>query len=250
MDDQQRQEYIEAYLNEELSPEDARLFEERLQADAIFAEEFQLHQHLHMEFSDSKLNDFRALLREEAAIKPATKVIPFNIRRVLSLAASVAVLITAGIFYFSNRTISPENLYTRYMEQPDLIFDGGVARGQESVGLDTITALMKQADNFYNQQNFASAIDVLESAEPSRYRGYEDLVHLRLGIYHLSNGQTETALTYFDQITEVTESVRWYKSLGLLKLSRTAEIPALLGPLTTYDNPKQEAAQFILKKIR
>ena len=75
---------------------------------------------------------FDALLREEAAVKPATKVIRFNLRRALSMAASVTILIIAGVFYFSNRSISPENLYARYMEQPNLTFDGGVATGQES----------------------------------------------------------------------------------------------------------------------
>jgi hypothetical protein len=253
VDEQETYEYIEAYLQQSMNQEQQSQFEERLKKDPDFAIEFQLHKQLHAEFGASKLNDFRMLLREEAngAGKAHGGIVrKLNIRQVLSIAASGAILVLAGVYYLTNRSFSPQSLYAQYVDQPALSFDSGRQRGEEQTNLDLLRTTLDKAEDLYENDNYAAAIELLETMEKPVYRGFENDIYLRLAIYNLLNDDAQNAIRYFDQISELSESVRWYKSLAFLKLGDTAAVSELLSPLASYDNPKQKEAQRILKKIQ
>lgn len=253
VDEQETYEYIEAYLQETLSKEQQLQFEDRLKRDPDFAVEFQLHKQLHTEFGASKLNDFRTLLGEEASSARKARggiVRKMNIRQVLSIAASGAILLVVGMFYLTNRPLSSDGLYAQYVDQPTLSFDPGLQRGEEQVNLDGLRSTMDEVENHYQNEHYQAAIDLLESLEKPRYQGFENEIYFRLAICYLLNGEAQNAVGYFNRISELSESVRWYKSMALLKLGETDAVSELLRPLASYDNPKQKEAQRILKKIQ
>lgn len=249
VEDQELHEYIEAYLAKSLSKEEIHQFEERLRLDPGFAEEFNLHKRLQEEYSASRLNEFRDLLREEAGKKSKGKVVGFSLRRSLSIAATVLIMLSVAVYFFTNRSLSGEQLYSQFMDQPSFSFSGEVKRGEDSLTSIAIQNLMQRVEQFYDQKNYTEALAVLNSVDLSQFQGSEDLINLRLGLLYLLTDDPNNAITYFDKLNEMSEAARWYKSMALLRLERTSEVPALLRPLTQFENPKKEAAEKILRKL-
>ena len=249
MEEQELYEYIEAYLAKSLSSVEIEQFEARLRTDEDFAEEFRLHKRLHEEYSSTRINEFRDLLREEAGKKSQGKVVGFDLRRSLSIAATVILMLSVAVYFFTNRSLSGEQLYSEFMDQPSFAFNGEVERGEDSLTSTTIQNLMQRVEQFYDQKNYTEALAVLNSVDVSQFQGSEDLINLRMGILYLLTDDPNNAISHFDKLNEMSEAVRWYKSMALLRLERTSEVPVLLRPLTQFENPKKEAAEEILKKL-
>ncbi|NND32481.1 MAG: hypothetical protein HKN76_07815 [Saprospiraceae bacterium] len=249
MNDQETYELIEAYLENNLSDKEVQTFEQRLKSDPDFAVEFQLHKQLHTELGPSDLNDFRNLLKEESGAKKSTVVRRINMRQVLSIAASGAILVAVGLFYLTSRSTSPQVLFNQYVDQPSLSFNPGTERGTDQQNLDVFIAAMEQAEALYQSGDYSGAIGVLESVDTEAYAEHQDAIEFRLGMNYLLAGDSENAISYFDEMSELTESVRWYKSLALLQLGDIEQVIELLSPLASYENPKQQAARQIIKKM-
>ncbi|MEL6656217.1 MAG: hypothetical protein AAFR36_07220 [Bacteroidota bacterium] len=118
-------EWIELYLSNQLSEENRQKVEERREQDEAFASQFSDQEKLFAGFSAAKDEHFREQLsqwdeqvstggEQEAKVRP---MVP-RWRRTLSIAATVLLLIVAGLFWNNSVKYSDEALADKYYQNP------------------------------------------------------------------------------------------------------------------------------------
>ena len=234
-----------------MTPDENREFERRIEQDPELAKEVELHHKLHRELEPSRISAFRTMLEEEAeSMQTKTKVRTIGRRRLLSIAASLAVIAVTGTILFTARSTTSQALYGQFYESPSLAFDPSTVRGEsDQEVLQNVSNLFARVNQLSQQGQYEQALEEINSQRITIPNGLNDEVFFRQAILHLNLEQPEVAMTYLDQLTSRQESARWYKTLALLKLNRLAEIPMQLEPLTQYDNPRRDAANRLLRKL-
>lgn len=251
MDQQEQYEQIEAYLERALGPEQIQEFERMLQEDPDLAREVALHRKLHQVMQPSGVNTFRAILEEEAAsLKATTKVRFIGRRRILSIAASVAVMALAAAWLFGGRATTSQALYDQLYQVPTLTLDASTVRGEDERDVpQEIVDLFANVDQLNQRGDYNLALQAIYDSSVSIPDDLRSEVLLRQALLYLNLKQPEEAIAHLDQISGRQETVRWYKSLALLSLNRLDEIPDLLEPMTQYDNPRRRDAKRLLGKL-
>lgn len=142
---------------------------------------------------------------------------------VMGAAASVAIVIWAGILWQQNQNQAEQVYLTYYKPVEELSFP--VARGQSEA-----EDILQQATELYNSRKFNDCMVKLTA-----FNNRDDRHNYVLGLTLLELNQYEQALKTFDGISPESEdidSVNWYKSLTLLALNRKDEAMALLAQLS------------------
>ena len=241
---------IEAYLEGTFSPQEHQEFEQEIDADPELKQEVELHRQLQGELGESDVTIFRNIVVEEKQkMKPLGKTIALGRFQILSIAASFALLITAGYFIFFQTNPSPQDLFNQYYVLPDLQITQGSLRGEDDMNLDSAIILLNLANQLATQNNFPQAIVTADSLLGISVE-LDQIILLRLGIWQLSGDNPEEALAFFNQVNNQSEAIQWYKALTYLELDQLDQIPGLLQPLTEYANPRQEAAQKLLRQVQ
>src|SRR6266498_5645276 len=114
-------EYINAYFNHELSPDEAKQFEQRISEDKSFAEDVALYlsakQVLKEEIIAEKKKWFRGLVAQNSSPSKLRSMTP--IRKLWASAAAAAVVIFilfAGYLFFFKQA-SPQQMVEKYVKQ-------------------------------------------------------------------------------------------------------------------------------------
>jgi len=171
------------------------------------------------------------------------KVVPLYRRpSMLAAAASVALLITVGIYWMQNRAPQNERLYVAYF-QPFDSPGSGLTRGNSEENMKT------KAYDAYDNGRYADAIpyfkDILKTND-------DPISHLCLGNAQLGAGQfAEAEATFTNMLEEHTDLVtqaKWYLALTYLKQAKMERAKATLWEISkssTYG----EKANKLLKEL-
>ncbi len=238
MDDLTKYELIENYLTNEMSDKERQQFEEQLATDMELKEELKLHKQMADVLKGEKIHQFRSVLKnvdnewkKPAKKKDEGKVVRMNFRRVLAIAASLALLIFAWQFFFSDSNeLNGGKLFSDHFEPYQMILN------QRSVGDETPekTVLLNTGIKQYAAGEFAAssiAFRQLMNADPSNI-SFQFYYALSL----LGNNEPNIAIPVFEKIINMEghlflEQSRWYLGLAYLQ-----------------NNEKEKAAN-ILKEI-
>lgn len=251
MDQQEQYEEIEAYLEGALEPDQVREFERLMEEDPELAKEVELHGNLHRVMGPSGVNTFRAILDEEAdSLRSSARIRSIGRRRILSIAASVAVIVTAALWIFTSRATTSDALYNQFYQSPSLTLDPSTVRGEgNGAVLQDMVELFSRVNQLNQDGLYEQALKAINDEATAIPEELQDEVLYRKALLYLNLKDPEEAISYLNQITGLQETVRWYKSLALLSLNRLDEIPDLLQPMTQYDNPRRSEARQLLDKL-
>ncbi|MFY7670129.1 tetratricopeptide repeat protein [Tenacibaculum sp. MEBiC06402] len=214
---------FENYLAGELSGEDLINFENSLQSNIEFKEDFEQYKEVHHSLensfkSEKELESFEKNLKNISTQYFNKETNQRSFRWIYSAAASIAILLSVYLFYPSS-----EATYEEYIEYPTVNF---VTRGSEQKNLI-------DAQNAFNDKNFDKAIELLSKALN------EDPTNTELKLYQgfsfIEINRFQEAETVLKPISEGNTSYKytaiWYLALSNLKQEKHSECKALLTQL-------------------
>ncbi|MBI1223830.1 MAG: hypothetical protein GC192_01220 [Bacteroidetes bacterium] len=216
MDNNAKYDLIENYIANDMTPVEREQFEQ----DAELMEATKLHEALAETLKGEKIHAFRNALNavdsqweNPAKTKPSAKFIPLKIKRLLAVAASVALLVLAWHFF---HPASPQTLFSDNFQPYQMVLN------QRSVGEGSAekTALENTAIKRYAANDFANAaisFRQLMATEPDNI-AYQFYYAMSL----LGSGEANNAIPVFEKIMDTPghlfmEQSRWYLSLAYLK---------------------------------
>lgn len=237
---------FENYLKNELTEIEKTAFEEKLQSDADFKQEFEIYKALETSLS-SKFNNEdgeqelrktlinlgNQFIKEETPEKKSKVISLFNYKKLL-VAASIALLI--GFFIFKNGN----PVYSDFANHTNLEF---TVRGDNN---QTIT----NAETAFNAKNYKTAfaqLTVLEAEFPNDLE-----IQLYKAICLLELDKFSQADTIFDTISTgnsaFSSKAAWYKALSLLKQKQFDDCKSVLQTIPESAE-EYELAQKLLRKL-
>ncbi|AMC11539.1 hypothetical protein Lupro_09785 [Lutibacter profundi] len=235
------------YLNKELSASEIISFEEKLESDTNFKQEFEIYKTLNTSLSskfeneeeEQKLRNTLSNLglkyiKKEKLVKNKGKIISLFNYKQLMVAASIALLI--GLFIFKDGN----PVYRDFSNHNPLEL---VVRGENN------TASIK-AEEAFNSKNYEEAfkqLSILASKNPNDIE-----IQLYKGISLLELNKYKKAETIFNKISSGNSSfsntAKWYKALGFLKQGKLDECKKVLKTIPeTAEEYKQ--AKKLLRKL-
>ncbi|MFK8005009.1 MAG: tetratricopeptide repeat protein [Saprospiraceae bacterium] len=239
---------IEKYLAKEMQGEELENFETQLQTDHELKEELNLHQQVAETLKGEKVHQLRSVLNdvdknwEAPSKKDSAKVVNFNFRRVLTIAAAFSLLII-GYQWFTNSNLSSEELYAANFETYPMLLN---QRSIEENPTDLVT--YNNAITFYNKKEFTQA----EVAFEKLLQGQPDNISFQFyqANIFLASQNAAQAVPIFQKILEgnnplIEEQTRWYLSLAHLQLNQKENAKALLEKIQSGQFKAKEAAKIL-----
>lgn len=268
---------IEKFLNQEMDVDALKVFEQELQKDKALKEEVNLHQDVIKGIESAGPLDFRNLVsgvhgemktegffsgKEEQKTttedaQPTAKIRRISFVRSLAIAASFALLLTAGWFLIKQPTTTPDQLFANNFVKHQDVLSIEVEDRLAETGFGTnkeLLASLQIGIDAYNSGDYANAIGQLSSFqiaapqdELSNYAQFYEAVSL------IELGKTDEALPKLQNLVQnerftLQNDAKWYLALGQLKLNNIVAAKKLLEELNNVDTYKTNAAK-ILKSL-
>jgi len=235
------------YLNNELSGAELASFEEQLNSDADFKQEFEIYKAIESSLSSKFENEEeeKALrntlsklgsthIKQENSTKKKGKVISFLNYKKLMVAASIALLI--GFFLFNNG----EPVYSDFSNHQAL---------ELVVRSDNNEAVVK-AQEAFNSKNYKAALKQLTILSETTKNDAE--IELYKGICFLELDNYVEADVIFDEISSgksvFANTASWYKALSMLKQQQFEACKYVLQRIPESAD-EYNKAQKLLKKL-
>lgn len=243
---------IQQYIDGELSAEKRARVEQRLEQEVDFAQLYQRSKAAIQVIRDDAEQSTMAFLdqlhdqeiQEDFKASEAGKIRRLPLRRILSIAAVLLLLITAGIWLFRPQDESLR-AFNSYYETPDL----DITRG-----IDT-DALLTEVASAYNAGNFALALEKIEKYQAS---GEAEIpLDLYKAVALLETDRTEAAidiLTTLKTRNFSLDQVYWLSAMSNLKMGNKMgaieDLETLLAADFPVTNARKTKANEVLKRIR
>ncbi len=246
--------YIESYFTNELVPDRAKEFENRIESDPAFAEEVAFYLSaltVSREIArDEKREQFKILYQENSTISqtPVRNISAKRPVRKLIYYISAAAIITGiifGIYTFTN-TVTPQQLATQY--ETEELQKLGVTMGDNP-------DKNQEGLNLYNEGKYAEALSNFETiiqsdTANSTSKKYAGLTALRLKKY-------DEALNWFKKLETYNKLYSnpaiFYQALTLLDRNQPgdeAQAKQLLEQIVQNNLDQKEVAEKWLKQLK
>ena len=241
MDITDREEEIRRYLEGDLSHEELKQFEQKLATDPDLAGEVRDYENLVSGLEAAGLDHFKSEVEgwetqylddRNARQEEVKEEKAFSLARYIPMAAAVALLLFAGVYFFLNRDPAPQALYAEYYTPyPDMLTD----RGDTTINKSGRNMLLAGIEA-YNYKNFQLAIENLQTyikAQPA-HKG----AALYLAISQMEINQFDAAAANFkiaQQDPVFKQQAEWYEALLNLKAGLPERSQAILKIIV--DNP-------------
>ena len=230
---------MDAYLEGTMSASERQSFEKELENNAELAEMLEAHRSAVLSIESVGVKaDLQQIMAQNRAVKPA-KVRSFN-RTVLSIAASLLVLVGAFFILKSGAGSSAQKLYQAYYQT-----DPGLPTLMGS----TDNALFDDAMVDFKSGDYDSALEKFNDLA-SRDATNDTLLFYQ-GVSSLEIGDTEMALTFLSQIdlTESTwaEKTEWTQAMIYLANDNVSGAQPLLEKIanTTSHRYRDRAVEVL-----
>lgn len=241
------EEIIEKALKNQLTPSERDLFDSYMN-DPEFAKEYSYRISVKEAITIEERTKIKAQLQElESNVEtgePVNKGKIFNIRPIISIAASLLIIV--GAYFVLKPYASGEfntNIYASYYEKPSL----------DIIDVQRSAAPTKNSDQLildaYNSNDYEAFLSLLESNPIEDPR-----TELFRGIAHLEMDNWEEAKKIFKSLSENENSklageAIWYEALTYTKLKDNAKVIALLKKLKRKDHYLSEDVTKMLKEF-
>jgi len=234
---------IDKYFKNELTASDQVEFNQQLDSDPVFAEEFAFQRSMHI-YSEGiqhkaqltqKLNNLGQEFFTKEAKPKSAKIIKNKFFRVLVSAAAI------GLLLIMFNPFSSQDLYQNFAQHRNLAL---IVKSDNS-------DWAKKAEHDFNTQNYNQAIVDLNAylkENPNHQRAL-----LALGISHLETNQTEEAIQIFSKIKAGNSTLNnygtWYLALTYVKNKDFEKANQLLKEIPSSDKGLYAQAQKLMKEL-
>ena len=243
-------EFIQPFLDGELSREELDWFSKELESNAVLAEDIRLYREVDNAIREQDVMDLRDQLDviHNSIGDPATKPVrQTRYRKVLSYAAiaSLAVLISLGVVLkVQHKKLSNQQIYSKHFEPYEVTM---VYRSADS------DALLNQAVMAYDAQNYTAAIELFEQLLGSYPNEME--YQLSLGISYMETEQYKKADNKFQGIIDhndnlYIEPAEWYLGFCYLHTGQNVAARAHFKEIARSNSSFNKKAKNILRRIK
>ena len=219
------------YLHNEMQPQERTEFELQIANDAELRNYIQLYSTIDktMKVGDSSPNENelrhtleqmnKKYFAEDGNVKQG------SFKKWLAIAASVIIVVTAGIYFLSSNKPSSEKLYAEYANHAPVNIQ---LRGSAA------DSLAQNAAAAFNKKEYKNALPLLQqyvSLQPDDIQ-----MKFSLAICYLETGKYNEADSIFSTIasgqTAYAASAQWYRALTALKQNDYAKCRTVLNSIT------------------
>ncbi len=235
-------ELIEKYFENNLTPEEQFLFDEKLKNDADFKSELEFHSELKNAITVSERAKIKAQIKGfESSKKDNIKV--FNLRKLMTYAAVFLVVISIGIFFILNQKTDSNQLYASNFEPyPNIEVSNLRSNSENSLENEAFTA--------YDLENYKLAhelfTELLETESKDYLHFYNAMCTMQLENFDLAINELSTVN---ENDSKYYEKAIWFKELIYLKLNKKKDTKILLEELVNHYSFKKEEAKQLLSKL-
>ncbi|MFL5810014.1 MAG: tetratricopeptide repeat protein [Flavisolibacter sp.] len=241
-------EYIDRYFNGELSLPEKKDFENRCEADPVFAQDvafyIQVRAGLKTEIYQQKTNQFAEQYTELSTAAPkSTHGVIRRMMPAIAAAAAACLVIFIGWQFFSKEA-SSQQIAEQYIDKNMKVLSVPMGTTRDSVDL-AITA--------YNDKNYKQAETILQAVASNHPDNAEAVKYL--GIVYLVTGNYDQAIIQFETLSKNSQLFAnpglFYKAVSLMKRDKHGDkenAKRLLNEVITNDlQGKKEAEAWVNK---
>lgn len=222
---------IEKYFQGKLDKDELQLFNQKLQQDPAFEQEFRDMKLIRDTVKEtSRIKALTILQNTEANLtNQETTKINVSMKRLVSIAASLLIIATVSYFAFSGSTgvLTGEEIVATYYE-PYINLRGRV-RGED----ENLTNLTARAYNAYDVKDYSTSADlfkeVLTSEKSAMNYFYSGISNLEAGNLEVAKNNLNTVMNNF---TELKDQAQWYLAMTLFKEGSEDEALANIASLS------------------
>ena len=243
-------EFIQPFLDGELSREELDWFSKELQSNAVLAEDIKLYREVDSAIREQDVMDLRDQLDViHNSIGDPTKepAQHSRIRKVLSYGAiaSLAILISFGILLkVQHKKLTNEQIYQRHYEpyEVTMIYRSGETQ-----------SLINLAQSKYDAQDFFGAIEIYEQIlgkEPADMESnlYSGISYLETEQYSMAESRFGSILDHNDNL--YIEQAEWYLGFCYLKTGKNLEARAHFKEISRGDGSFNKKARKLMRSIK
>ena len=247
-------EKIEAFLQGEMPPGEAKAFRKELADQPSLQEAFLRHRlanHAVEMVQDAYLKEKLQEIRKEYGPLQKPEVAVFSLRKVMARAAAVLILVIAGAGIYAQLNHSDEALIRQNYEQAS----SPTIAGEEE---DADARMNKGLYLYYQDKNYAQALSAF-SGIPSENKNYNSaryfIAHCQLKTKDFASAEqnfnsliSEGAIPAFAE----QEEIEWNLLLAKLGMDKEEEAQNMLQEILenpTYSTPMKEQAEALNKKL-
>lgn len=243
-------EFIQPFLDGELSREELDWFSKELQSNAVLAEDIKLYREVDSAIREQDVMDLRDQLDVihnsigDPTKEPAQQS---RIRKMLSYGAiaSLAILLSFGVLLkVQHKKLTNEQIYQRHYEPYEVTM---IYRSGES------QSLINLAQSKYDNQDFFGAIEIYEQILGKEPANMES--NLYSGISYLETEQYSKAESRFGSIIDhndnlYIEQAEWYLGFCYLKTGENLEARAHFKEISKGEGSFNKKARKLMRKIK
>lgn len=275
-------EKIERYLEDKLEGKELQDFEVELKNNSELASEVALHRELEAALTDDKAINFEKKMiaafdeakqanrqfSDDKATEEKTSLV-ISMRRYIAIAASVLILIVAGVFLYQNRDFSNTDYTALINDSADYpttisgnIYNAGKIR--DNITEEQVTKIQEKIDKqwlslkqAYQNKDLETSKSLLQELTPyQKYLDQSYFLYIK-GITHLQLGEAQQAYEVLSKSKptsiELQNSVQWYRAIAALQLDTEREKEVgkeLLETIANGTSSYQQSANRLLQKLK
>lgn len=243
-------EFIERYIQGEMSPEEHNWFEKEIEGNLSLKDEIDLRKQVDSVLSDKDLIDLKMQLDQiHQEIFEVTEkgkgAISKLYRRVYLTASALAIFAIAFTVYLANRNFTNDKLVELYYQPAQTTMSFRSA--------DPSIDILSQALELYNEKDYISAIEVFEMLleEDQSQVGlnlYSGISHMEIEQFDEANKKFKKVLA--NQPNPFVESANWYLGMCYIMTNERAKAATQFELLANADGYYQDNAKKILNRIK
>ncbi len=243
-------EFIQPFLDGELSREELDWFNKELQSNAVLAEDIRLYREVDNAIREQdvmELRDQLDVIHNSIGDPGKAPAKQSKYRKVLSYAAiaSLAILISFGILLkVQHKKLTNEQIYQRHYEpyEVTMIYRSGETQ-----------SLINLAQSKYDAQDYFGAIEIFEqilSKEPGDMESnlYSGISYMETEQYSKAENRFGTIIDHNDNL--YIEQAEWYLGFCYLKTGRNLEARAHFKEISKGDGSFNKKARKIMRSIK
>ena len=243
-------EFIQPFLDGELSREELDWFSKELQSNAVLAEDIKLYREVDSAIREQDVMDLRDQLDViHNSIGDPTKepAQHSRIRKMLSYGAiaSLAILISFGILLkVQHKKLTNEQIYQRHYEPYEVTMIYRSGETQRMINL---------AQSKYDAQDFFGAIEIYEQilgTEPGDMESnlYSGISYMETDQYSKAESRFGTILDHNDNL--YIEQAEWYLGFCYLQTGKNLEARAHFKEISRGDGSFNKKARKLMRNIK
>lgn len=246
MNNYERTELIENYLDGELRGNDLEKFELQIQTDKVLKEDLFLQREIRKVLTSDEF-DLRMKLieigeRYQAEKKIVKKRKPVLTYTVLSL---IVIAVFSSVFFFNNRLTNDELFEKHYKHYSSETLTQSVEISYEDIYINALRV--------YDKNQYNEAITMFNQVSVSSPYYYSKEYFTGLSYMELKN--YNEAIKHFKIVIDsneslITESTVWYLALCYLKTNQNQQAINQLNKLTSNDSDFKVQANEIIEEIK